>query len=368
MFDQNILEDLCAALTEPQPLLKKKQVLVGFDGYIDKLVHLKRNQNQPPEYFKTIGEFSGHIASNSNQSCDIEVDCISEKLGGNGPLLAQALAAKGVQATCIGAFGYPKLHKSFDSFAKNCKAISVEQPANTFAMEFSDGKLMFGDSDSLAHIDFAKICDRVGLNELEQLLNQCDLFCFTNWSGLLYSNNLLEGISTKVCSKLSKKERMAFFDLADPSPKSPKEFQQFFKLLRKFQEYFWTIIGLNPKECLLVYNQFFQKKEPCFTPKMLEELRLLFPVHEIAFHGIDYAMAGTQSIAMQTVRGERVQSPKVVTGGGDNFNSGYCIGKLMGLSPALCACLGNFSSMLFVANGESPDLSLILNFIKATLL
>jgi len=368
MFDKNILEDLCAVLTESQSLLKEKQVLVGFDGYIDKLVHLKRNQNQPPEYFKTIGEFSGHIVSNSNQSCDIEVDCISEKLGGNGPLLAEALAAKGVQTTCIGAFGYPKLHKSFDSFAKRCKAISVEQPANTFAMEFSDGKLMFGDSDSLAHIDFAKICDRVGLNELEQLIDECNLFCFTNWSGLLYSNDLLEGISGKVCPKLSEKERMAFFDLADPSPKSAEEFQQFFDLLLKFKEHFWTIIGLNPKECLLVYNQFFQKEETCFAPNMLEELRLLFPADEIAFHGIDYAIAGTQSITMKTVQGEHVENPKVVTGGGDNFNSGYCTGKLMGLSPTLCACLGNFSSMLFVANGESPNLSHILNFITGTLL
>lgn len=363
MFDTNILKELEEALVSSKTLLGERPVLVGFDGYIDKLVRLKKNQKRPPEFFQTISEFSGLITSHSNQSCDIEVECISEKLGGNGPILADALAVKGVPVTCIGALGYPKVRSHFKQFAEHCTAISVEQPADTFAMEFYDGKLMFGDSGSLFNIDFALLCERVGFNRLCSLTDQCDLLCFTNWSGIFHSNDLLEGILSDIAPILSEKKRMMFFDLADPSPKEPEQFQQFFRLLNKMRKYFWVILGLNPNECRIVYNQFFCKEEASFSPDMLEELRIKFPCDEIVFHGIDSAGAGTKSTPMQEVQGDRIQRPKVVTGGGDNFNSGYCTGKLMGLSPALCACLGNLSSILYVADGIPPDLPRILDEI-----
>lgn len=364
MFDKNILKELNDALVSTESMLGEYSVLVGFDGYIDKLVHLKKNQNQPAEYFRTIEEFTGRIASQSNQSCDIEVDCISVKPGGNGPLLADALAAKGVAVNCIGAFGYPEIQNHFEFFAQHFGIISVEQPADTYAMEFSDGKLMFGDSNPLSRIDFALLCDRVGKERLQGLVDKSDLFCFTNWSGLYHSNDILEGFLEHICPSLSAKKRIVFFDLADPSPKTSKQFQDFFEILIKAKQYFWIVIGLNPNECRLIYNQFFHKQEALFFPEMLEELRLYFPADEIAFHGIDTAYAGTKNIPMQEVQSDRVKQPRIVTGGGDNFNSGYCSGKLLGLPPSLCACLGNLSSMIYVADGISPDLPRIHDEIK----
>ena len=78
-------------------------------------------------------------------------------------------------------------------------AFSVEQPANTFAMEFADGKLMFGDSGSLARIDYSLICERTGRAELAERIDKSSLFCFTNWSGLLHSNDILAGILREIC-------------------------------------------------------------------------------------------------------------------------------------------------------------------------
>lgn len=367
MFDKKILKELYSALEESMCLLKDRRVFVGFDGYIDKLVHLKKNQKSPPEYYTAISEFSEYIASHSNQSSDIEVDCISEGIGGNGVLLADALAAKGIDSYCLGAFGYPELHRGFEDFAGRVHAFSVEQPANTFAMEFADGKLMFGDSGSLARIDYSLICERTGRAELAERIDKSSLFCFTNWSGLLHSNDILAGILREICPWLTPGNRMMFFDLADPSPKSPEQFREFFGLLEKYAEYFWIILGLNPKECLFVYNHFLQKDEKQFRIDMLEELRFRLPVHEITVHGIDFASTGTRFAAQETVNGERVQNPRVVTGGGDNFNSGYCAGKLMNLPPPLCACLGNLSSMLYVSDGIPPSLKRIQDSIRQIL-
>jgi len=367
MFDKQILKELDHVLDESMHLLKDCSVLAGFDGYIDKLVRLKKNQMSPPAYYTTISEFSGYIASHFNQSSDIEVECSSERIGGNGVLLSDALAAKGVDLTCIGAFGYPELHRSFQAFSRRVNTLSVEQPADTFAMEFTDGKLMFGDSGPLAHIDYSLLCERIGRNKLAELLEDSNLFCVTNWSGIQHSNDILEGILREICPSLNPGNRMIFFDLADPSPKSPEQFREFFALLEKYSAYFWIILGLNPKECLFVYNHFFQIDEKIFRPDMPEALRSQLPIHEIVVHGMDFSCTGTRFSAMETVNGERVQNPKVVTGGGDNFNSGYCAGKLMQLPPALCACLGNLSSMMYVTDGISPGIAQIQNYIRQIL-
>jgi hypothetical protein len=359
VFEKSELLAMKHKLSEALLQFDDSNVLVGFDGYIDKLVRLPKGRG----YFSSISEFILHISGYQNQSADMKVEHISEKLGGNGPLLAQSLAAKGVSVTCVGAMGEPNLCQQFADLAKNCEVISVEQPADCFAIEFSDSKLMFGDTGSLERINFQSLCGKVGRERLITMFNKCDLFCFTNWSGITHANELLHGILTEICPQLSVKSRNIFFDLADPTTLDDVIFSQFFELLSALQQYFTVIVGLNPKEFLQVYNHFFKLTMAELTSDMPSELLAAFPAHELVLHGLDYAMAGDRTHEMQRVPGELVKSPRVVTGGGDNFNAGYCIGKLLLLTPAECALLGNLSSMLYVQNGTPANLSQIVDFI-----
>ena len=49
------------------------------------------------------------------------------KLGGNGPIMANALAGLGVKVTYVGALGYPTLHPVFNDFAQHADVHSIAE-------------------------------------------------------------------------------------------------------------------------------------------------------------------------------------------------------------------------------------------------
>jgi len=52
------------------------------------------------------------------------------------------------------------------------------------------------------------------------------------------------------------------------------------------------------------------------------------------------------------VKGILCENPKKTTGGGDNFNSGFCAGLLAGLDIKSCLVSGMTTSYLYVKNGK----------------
>ena len=54
-----------------------------------------------------------------------------DKLGGNGPIMANALASFGIGVTYLGSLGYPALHPVFDTFAQRAKVSSLCGPGLT---------------------------------------------------------------------------------------------------------------------------------------------------------------------------------------------------------------------------------------------
>lgn len=363
MFNMEELKEIKEAVYQNFDRLSERSVLIGFDGYVDKLVRLKKSQEKSGDFYETINEFVQYIINHNCESSDIEMNCIAEKVGGNGTLLAQAISRKGIETACIGAMGYPKIHPVYQSLNKQCNLLSLEEPASSLAMEFNNGKLMFGDIASLNRIDWNNIKNKIGLENMIPLFNKSDIMGFCNWSNLLNSNDILEGILNDICPELTSGKRSAFFDLADPSAKNDKQFMQLFAYMVQLRKYYWVILGLNPKEGLIIYNRFFNRSEAALTIEMEEEMRLKLPADELVIHGLDYADAGTKKVSMQRSAGEFNPFPKIVTGGGDNFNSGYFLGKLMDLPVNLCATLGNLSSLIFVSQGYPASINDILKFI-----
>ena len=46
--------------------------------------------------------------------------------------------------------------------------------------------------------------------------------------------------------------------------------------------------------------------------------------------------------------------PLITTGAGDHFNSGFCLGKLLGLTTQQCLLTGVTTSGFYVRTGQSP--------------
>ena len=87
---------------------------------------------------------STRLAGAAGKSTNIELVNQVTKLGGNGPIMANALASFGIAVTYIGNLGYPTLHPVFEPFAKVAEVHSIAEPGHTDALEFEDGKIMLG--------------------------------------------------------------------------------------------------------------------------------------------------------------------------------------------------------------------------------
>src|SRR5262245_22672657 len=85
---------------------------VGLDGFVDEIIHVvdKRDDASTYRRISTIERFADRLAAAAGKSTNIELVNQRTKLGGNGPIMADALASFGLRVTYLGNLGYPTLH------------------------------------------------------------------------------------------------------------------------------------------------------------------------------------------------------------------------------------------------------------------
>src|SRR6266571_5133651 len=142
-------EQICSLtsrkLNEKAHSLKSVKAMVGLDGFVDEIIAVvdKRHDHGKFEPVKTIGHLGAKISAAAGESSNYELVVKQMKLGGNGPIMANALANLGLSITYIGNLGYPNIHPVFADLARKAAAVhSIGEPAHTDALEFDDGKLM----------------------------------------------------------------------------------------------------------------------------------------------------------------------------------------------------------------------------------
>ena len=121
-----------------------------------------------------------------------------------------------------------------------------------------------------------------------------------------------------------------FFDLADPEKRTPKDIARALDLIARFSPQFDVVLGLNEKEALEIAEVCGVKPKSA-TPEALAEtaarIAAQLRIGTLVVHPVAYALAvtGGQGQSCPTVRGS--PRPKITTGAGDHFNSGFCLGK-----------------------------------------
>jgi hypothetical protein len=187
---------------------------VGLDGFVDQIIHVvdKRDHAESFHRLSTIAKFAERIAGAAGRSTNIELVNQRTKLGGNGPIMANALAQFGMKVTYVGALGYPVIHPVFDSFAQRAEVYSIAEPGSTDALEFEDGKVMFGKSVHLKEVNWANIQKRLGQEKLAEKLGSAHLVGFVNWTMIPCMSELWEAIHREVCPSLTTERRILFFD------------------------------------------------------------------------------------------------------------------------------------------------------------
>ena len=136
MTREQVAELTAKKLAAAADSMKARKALVGLDGFVDEIIAVvdKRQDREHYEPVRTIDRLGQKILKASGQSSNYELVVKQRKLGGNGPIMANALASIGMEVTYIGNLGYPAIHPVFEDFAKKAKVISIAEPGHTDAL------------------------------------------------------------------------------------------------------------------------------------------------------------------------------------------------------------------------------------------
>jgi sugar/nucleoside kinase (ribokinase family) len=364
-------EEVCAAaarkLTEAAASLSGRRAVVGFDGFVDEIIAVvdKRYSDESYDPVRTIALLAAKIRQAAGESSNYELVVKQRKLGGNGPIMANALAWLGLDVTYIGNLGYPALHPVFEDFATRARVLSIAEPGQTDALEFDDGKLMLGKHGSLQDVNWENLIGRVGREELSRLFEGANLLGLVNWTMLPRMSTVWSKLLDEVFTPGTRRFGTLFIDLADPEKRTAEDIQGALNLLTRFQERLDVILGLNLKEALEV-AAVLGMAESADPEGAIEELaRAIRRKLDLACVVVHPRRAAAAATATESARfaGPFVQHPLISTGAGDHFNAGFSAGRILGLSLIESLCAGVATSGYYVRSARSPSIAQLAEFV-----
>jgi hypothetical protein len=344
------------------------KAIMGLDGFVDHILHAVETREDAENYtrMKNLKDLGEKISKAAGLSTSVEFVPINSKLGGNGPIMANALTSFGLDTTYIGALGIPSIHAVFEPMRDKCKLISIANPGQTDAVEFLDGKLMIGKRQSLKDVNWDNLKESVGIEKLITLLDESKLIGLENWTMLPYMTGIWKGILTEVLPHIDgNKEKYIFFDLADPENRLKADIVEALGVIQQFSSKFKVILGLNLKEAIEIGNileisdGFSRMDLETLTTEIYKRLN----IYSLVVHPVKEAAVVCDGEYSNTL-GPFEPNPKLTTGAGDNFNAGFCLGQVLGLSPKESLIIGTATSGFYVRNAASPTFYELIEFLN----
>lgn len=343
---------------------------IGFDGFVDEIIEVVDQRFSSFSYtrIKTIAELGDRISRSTNLSTNIELVPRIVKLGGNGPIMANALCATDQLVSYVGNLGMPQIHPVFNQLVNSCQqVISIGEPAHTDALEFNDGKIMLGKLEPLTNITWESLVAAAGESKLKTLFTEVDLVAMVNWTMIPNMNQLWIKLLEFLADIPMIKQPYLFIDLADPEKRSRTDKAEALELIAGMERYYKVILGLNRKEATELAQvldlDLSASPEQVPITEITTQLAAKLNLWCVVVHAVDQAVA-VQDGNLAHVPGPYTPNPVLTTGAGDNFNAGFCLGILMGLSLENALLLAKASSGFYVRNGYSPTFEQLKGFIS----
>ena len=359
MEPAELRESCAAALLAALPRTTQFKAFVGLDGFVDEIVHIvdKRSDAHTYERLRTITQLSERIAAAAGRSTNIEPVTKQTKLGGNGPIMANALVQLGCEVTYLGSLGHPAIHPVFDEFARCAEVHSIAEAGHTDALEFDDGKVMLTKTVQLNDISWENIKARYGRDRFLENFSSSDLVGFVNWTMIAEMNGIWEALLEEIAPTPAASRGLLFFDLADPEKRTKEDILRALELIARFESHFQVVLGLNEKEAREV-GKALDLATDYSSPEGLEDLatsiRKRVPVTTLVVHPVTYALTVTGD-QVTRLDGLVTDKPLITTGAGDHFNAGFCLGKLLGFDDRSCLLTGVTTSGYYVRNAKTPN-------------
>jgi len=347
--------------------LSSKKVTLGFDGFIDSIVRIVRETHEDGDrYFETSNEFANYILDKQSKSFSFELREFTRKLGGNMPIMSNALARLGPKLDCIGAFGLPRIHEVFLRMPGNCTLYSFAEPGYSSAMEFRDSKMMMAEMKGINEVTWEKLTQIIGLQKITELFSNRDLICVLNWSEIENSSDIWKGLLRDVLPAVdqsSNAKPIAIFDFSDCSKKPREKIVEALDLIKQFAVYWDVIVSLNLNEATLTYKALMNTDHQATPDEMGESLYQNLGIYKLIVHCSTEALCWDEHGAHQEPT-TFVKEPKLLTGAGDNFNAGFCAALLLNQPTSQALKMGHAVSGYYLRKGESPSLEQVIRYME----
>ena len=342
------------------------EAFLGFDACIDNIVRVVKDKDENNEtgFYTNSRQFGEFIISREHKSCGIELQTHLSKIGGNMAITANALGNLGARIECVGTFGLPEVLPFFKSISSNCVLHSVGDTITATALEFNDSKIILFDPGPYNSLSWEGIKDILGIDRIKQLLSGKQLISFLNWSEIQGSSRIWTGILEEIIPSIrfSEKQKYFFTDFSDCSRRTKEEIRSAIDLLGRFKKYFKVVISLNQNEADQVARAFDLRG---YSPdkEFIEKLFTIIDADILIIHRSGDAMA-YDGVAIERCDTFYCDEPTVLTGGGDNFNAGYCYSLLNEFDLFQSLLLANAVSGSYVKTGISPDVNKLIKFLE----
>lgn len=352
--------------------LADRHSVVGLDGFVDQIIRVvdKHRQDGSVTHLSGISEWADRIRVAAGQSTKFELSVKQIKLGGNGPIMANALASYGIPLVCIGNMGFPDLHSVFQPMKKNCEMMTIADASYTDAIEFDDGKIMLSRQESASLVTWETLERVLGKEKILKLFEEASLICLNNWTALPHMSGIWRELQSQICPLLSPSKifspRLMFFDLADPEFRPTEDIAEALDLISKFESWHRVTLGLNQKEASEICEVLGLRvsgKNRAFAKQSAESIHEKLNLSGVVVHATAFAGAANSS-GSALVEGPYTAKPLISTGAGDHFNAGYNTGLLLGGDLEQALQLGVATSGYYVRTAQSPTVAALREFLN----
>jgi sugar/nucleoside kinase (ribokinase family) len=363
-LNKNTIAEIVAHLE--QNSLIGPNAFLGFDACIDIIVRIVsgENENEIPEYFTESSKFGEFLMNLNNKSAGVELHTKLSKPGGNMVITGNALGKLGVKVECVGTFGLPEILPVFRAMSENCSLHTIGDTISATALEFDNSKVIMFDPGPYNSLTWQDIKDILDIEKIKQLVEGKQLVSFLNWSEIENSSEIWDGFLRDVLPFVELQGHLPYFfsDFSDCSRKSKQDIQLAVNLLGRFRNYFKVTLSLNQNEAALIAKALDLEDHNSDEEFIQKLYRLtntdILVIHRtndaLAYNGIDYEKSDTFFC----------KEPKILTGGGDNFNAGFCYALFHKLNLAQSLIVANAVSGSYVKNGISPDADHLIEFLE----
>ena len=200
-------------------------------------------------------------------------------------------------------------------------------------------------------------------------VNRADLVALVNWTMIPNMTSIFEELLTRILPNLGPKEsgRFFYFDLADPAKRSRSDLREVLSVISRFRSFGSVTLGLNHAEARQVCEVLDLGTVGDGGDELKAastRIRNALNLSCVVIHPREGAACATKD-GEWYVEGPFCKNPKISTGAGDHFNSGFAAAEVLGLSPESCLAVAVATSGQYVRTGKSPSLHDTARFIES---